>query len=266
MFQPPRNVITIEPQFQAIFREIGLDAQTVWTHPKIVVWRKLDDRENAVLDIELAGGGRARLHVKRYEPARGFTLPADEEVRGAKALAVEGIPTAKLAAFGRMMDRRSFVILQDLAGFTPADKAVAAGTPFQSIGGAIADIVAHLHARGLHHRDLYLCHFMIRAADGQVAVRLIDTARVKRLPGIFTRRRWIVKDLAQFWYSTLSLPISDAERLAWLKRYAEGTKVAGVERLQQAIERKTRAIARHDQRLKISQPQRNVSIPTGPTA
>ncbi len=60
-----------------------------------------------------------------------------------------------------------------------------------------------LHNGGLHHRDLYLCHFLGRRDENpQADLRLIDAARVRPLPGPLTRRRWIVKDLAQFWYST----------------------------------------------------------------
>ena len=45
-------------------------------------------------------------------------------------------------------------------------------------------------------------------------MRLIDTARVRPLPVLFTRKRWIAKDLAQFWYSTLGLAVSDEQRQA----------------------------------------------------
>ncbi len=137
---------------------------------------------------------------------------------GHALLTAAGIPTAPLAAHGRLDDGRSFVIFADLAGYTPADKRVAAGEPFEPLLVPTADLAADLHAAGLHHRDLYLCHFMVR--PDPFDVRLIDVARVARLANPLTRRRWVVKDLAQFWYSTTQLAVTDEQRRRWLDRYA----------------------------------------------
>ena len=107
-----------------------------------------------------------------------------------------------------------------------------------------------------------------RGCEGRaVDLKLIDTARVRRLPGLLTRRRWVVKDLAQFWYSTTKLPVTDEQRLAWLARYA-GRRGLGAgrdgDRLRRSIERKAGAIGRHDAQLREKQPTRNVSIPVDP--
>jgi hypothetical protein len=249
---------------------IGLDAEGVFSDPRIVAWRKLSDRENCTLDADLGDAWRSpkvRLHVKRYFPVRGVP-PAEEEVRGHRALSIEKIPTAPLVGWGVLADGRSFTLFEDLAGFRPADKLIESGTPFASLLGPTADLAAALHWTGLHHRDLYLCHFMARMSDGaepSVDLRLIDTARVRRLPGFLTRRRWIVKDLAQFWYSTTKLPVTHDQRLAWLGRYAKRRNIpsSAAIRLLRSIERKVRSIARHDRSLNLAEPNRNVSIPTG---
>jgi Lipopolysaccharide kinase (Kdo/WaaP) family len=177
-----------------------------------------------------------------------------------------GIPAAPLVAWGVLTDGRSFTIWQDLAGFTPGDKLVEQGTAFESVLAPTAELAAKLHTAGLHHRDLYLCHFMIDpallAAAGHVpAVQLIDTARVRRLPGWPLRRRWIVKDLSQFWYSTTKLAVTDDQRDRWLAIYAKERAVRPGS-LRGSIVRKARAIRRHDASLNASQPSRNVSIPT----
>jgi heptose I phosphotransferase len=164
-------------------------------------------------------------------------------------------------------DGRSFIITEDLAGFRAADKWITDGYAFEKLLEPTADLAARLHAHGLHHRDLYLCHFFVRPApDGQqggaaAELRLIDAARVKRLPGFLTRRRWIVKDLAQFWYSTLSLPVTDDQRARWLARYGRQRGLSSVDALRGSIERKVARIARHDRHLRGAQPTRNVSIP-----
>jgi heptose I phosphotransferase len=156
------------------------------------------------------------------------------------------------------------VITEDLAGYRAADKAIELGAKtFEQLLEPTADLAAKLHRSELHHRDLYLCHFFVRE-QGELDVRLIDAARVAQLGGVFTRGRWIIKDLAQFRYSTLAtaLGVSDEQRRRWLERYASQRGIEATPRMIRAIERKVRSIGRHDAKLKQSQPTRNVSIPT----
>jgi lipopolysaccharide kinase (Kdo/WaaP) family protein len=264
------NTFHVAAEYQPMVRMIGLDADGVFDDPRIVSWRKLPDRENCTLDAELPereeGTRKVRLHVKRYLKGHAGTLPADDEVKGFQALAGRDVPTAPLVGWGSLADGRSFTIFLDLAGYVPADKLIERGVPFDQLLAPTAALAARLHERGLHHRDLYLCHFMaaVRGGEGAdaVDVKLIDTARVRELPGFLTRRRWVVKDLAQFWYSTTKLAVSDEQRSAWLASYAASRGLAGrsVEGLRRSIVRKTCWIARHDQRLNASQPQRNISI------
>jgi hypothetical protein len=242
-------------EYQPLMRMLGLDAETVFDHPDIRCWRKLPDRENCTLDADLPGDKHVRLHVKRYASA-GAAMP---EVEGHELLVQAGIATAPLVGWGTW-GGRSFVIFDDLTGYTPGDKLVGQGKSFETLLEPTAHLAAALHKAGLHHRDLYLCHFMARMIDGRGELRLIDTARVRRLPGFLTRRRWIVKDLSQFWYSTLKLPVTDEQRRRWLEHYALATEIdAGS--LRRAIERKVRSIARHDARLHRIRPERDVSIP-----
>lgn len=261
MLGQPKDVFRVAPRYQPIFQALNWTASSVFTDKRIVVWRSIHERQNCTLDVEFGDGITQRFHIKRYFPAYGFLTPADEESRGIRALEVEQIPTAPLVAFGKLTDRRSFIITADLAGFRAADKVIAGGYPFENLLEPTADLAAKLHQRNLHHRDLYLCHFFAKTDGEMPELKLIDAARVRRLPGFLTRRRWIVKDLAQFWYSTLSLPITDDQRRRWLERYGQQRRLNSVERLRKSIERKCAAIARHDAKLKGTQPNRNVSIP-----
>ena len=252
-----KNEFRVLPQYQPWMRQIGLDADAVFDHPDIVAWRKLPDRENCTLDATV-DGGPVRLHIKRWTGTGGASQAAADEVRGIELLKGAGIPTVPLVGWGGLVDGRSFVITEDLGGYRDAEKLVQAGVPFERLLEPTAALAASLHRAGLHHRDLYLCHFFARETD-PTDLRLIDVARVRRLAGLF-KRRWIVKDLAQFWYSTRALPVSDEQRTRWLARYAAARDLdpAGLRR---SIERKAAAIARHDAKLKIAQPTRNVSIP-----
>jgi tRNA A-37 threonylcarbamoyl transferase component Bud32 len=179
---------------------------------------------------------------------------------GFRVLARSNIPCAPIIAHARLDDGRGFVILQDLAGYTPADKLIEQGFPFEQILTATAELTAKLHAARLHHRDLYLCHFMLRDHAGSIDAKLIDMARVAEMNNPLTRQRWIIKDLAQFWYSTTQLQITDEQRNRWLSCYAAARGIT-TKNLRSAISRKVEAIGRHDAELNRKRPERNVSIP-----
>lgn len=251
----------IKPEFQPLARIAGLDAEAVFDHPEIVAWRKLPDRENCTLDIDLSDGGKTRWHIKRYLTASGAPS-ADAELRGHRLLVDAGVPTLDIVAHGSLADGRSFVITNDLAGYDAADKLIERGaTTFDALLEPTAQLAARLHNAELHHRDLYLCHFFIKLDGAVVAdARLIDVARVAKLASRFTKRRWIVKDLAQFWYSTIALDVTDEQRNAWLERYVRERGVPSIDGLRRSIERKSNAIARHDKQLRAKQPTRNISI------
>ncbi|HZL38227.1 MAG TPA: lipopolysaccharide kinase InaA family protein [Tepidisphaeraceae bacterium] len=265
---PGENQLHVAAGWQPVMRELGLDAPGVFTHPLIRPWRTLPDRQNCTLDAQ-AGGERIRLHVKRYARTGRPRTAAQEEFAGHQLLVSNGIPTAPLVAWGVLDDRRSFVIFEDLAGHVPADKLMQSSAAFDGLLQPTADLAAKLHDAGLHHRDLYLCHFLAEnnptfhagSSAAPMNVRLIDPARVRAMPNFLTRGRWLVKDLSQFWYSTLSLPITDAQRTAWLRRYSDQRQLPSPAMLRGKIERKIRGIARHDARLNRLQPARNVSIP-----
>jgi hypothetical protein len=248
----------ISSKFQAMLTEIRFRAADVFTNPAIKPWRKLSDRENCTWDLDVPGHGPIRLHVKRFAPlARDL---ARAEAAGYAALLRHEIPSAQVVAWGRH-DQRAFIITLDLAGFKAADKLVDAGIPFERLLIPTADLAAALHNAGLHHRDLYLCHFLARVDTTPIELRLIDAARVRPLPGALTRRRWIVKDLAQFHYSTLALPVTETQRQRWLEQYAQRTHVTRPEALRRSIARKCNAIVAHDKKLRVRQPGRHVSIP-----
>src|SRR6478736_5491049 len=80
------RMLHVAAQYQPIFRRIGLDADLIFSHPLIKPWRTLDDRENCTLDATRDDGSPIRLHIKRYQPVRRRTTPADDEVEGFRLL------------------------------------------------------------------------------------------------------------------------------------------------------------------------------------
>ena len=285
--KPSHRGVTVVPDayyraeagYAPLLREAGLvDGPSVFEHPAIRVWRTITERENAVLDLPLdgaterdgggekrAGGGAGlRFHVKR-DRRRVRQGPAAAEAAGIRTLAAAGIPTTPLAAYGRLSDGRTFVITADLTGYDDAEQLVRRGMPFERLLRPTADLAARLHNGRLHHRDLYLCHFFATpssdpSAAGDVAdVRLIDAARVKRLPRWFATR-WVVKDLAQFVYSARQAGVGPNQLKAWLVRYAGQRGLGAADGLFGRVFRKAGVIARHDAALRRKQPGRGVSI------
>lgn len=268
------------PAYEASWRISALDPQRIFTDPRILVWRSIAERENATFDFEPASGQKARWHIKRFRaPDRGA---ARAEAQGIDLLTKASIPTVPLVAWGASAEGRSFLITADLAGYVPADRLISAlpslGTPGEGQGGGhlrrnphpspppeyrgrefgcIAAVAARLHNHGLHHRDLYLCHFLVHPQTGDV--RLIDPGRVKRLSGWPFTQRWIVKDLAQLHYSARILPEPVRQQLVADYFSARGLEID--QSLLRKIERKSRWIAGHDCSLKAKRPERDVSLP-----
>jgi len=251
-----------EPAYAARLRAAGLvDGMSVFELPQIEVWRSITERENCVLDTTDENGATTRFHIKRNKPGhRGV----DDEAAKIKLLIDHGVPTVPLAGYGKLHDGRGFLITDDLAGYQDAEKIVAADkSAFEKLLKPTAALAAKLHGQNLHHRDLYLCHFYVRTTDktgdNGLDVRLMDAGRVGVLPRLF-RRRWLVKDIAQFGFSLtqLELPADVFER--WLAEYGSlpGTTIDTAFR--RSVARKMRWIARHDASLRRRQPTRNVAI------
>ncbi len=256
----------IRPDMQPAARQLGIDGPTIAEHPAITWWRALPERSNGLLQATLAEGDKIRWHVKLYQPCRG-PCPATVEADAIRLLQRSGIPTVPLIAYGVAADGRGCLITDDLRGFSAADKLLQSGFPAQRLVPRLAALAAQLHNAGLHHRDLYLCHFFVlpvaldKGDEPPMDIRLIDAGRVRRLPRWPWTRRWIVKDLSQFWYSAGKIGLTTAQRAQWLDEYLRRRGLPGAARLQKALERKAASIERHDRSLRRRQPGRNISLP-----
>lgn len=133
-------MIFIAEPYREGFRQIGFAAQTIFDNPAVKPWRVLEDRQNCTWDVPLSGRN-VRLHVKRFPRMRGKS-PAELEAEGYQLLRERGIPSAEVAAWGTLEDGRSFIATEDLAGFSPADKLVEVGSPFDRVLIPTADLAA----------------------------------------------------------------------------------------------------------------------------
>lgn len=245
--------LSVEPGFDAMLRDLGLTtADSVFSDPRFRVWRDIRERQNAVLDATLASGS-VRFHLKRDKMR--LSRPCRDEVAGLSLLRAASIPCPQLVACASLDDGRTAVMTLDLAGMKPAD---ACGLPFDQLFEPTVTLAAKLHRAGLHHRDLYLNHFFVNPSNPS-EIALLDAARVRRLP-VWFRKRWVVKDLAQFAYSTRSLGVPDESLDRWIMRYADLTSSYGESELRRAVARKTEWITRHDARLRRVAPERTASL------
>lgn len=255
-----RSEIIISPAYREVLRSLQLDtADRVFADDRLRVWRDLEDRDNSTLDAMRPDGTPIRLHVKRDKRKR--REPMALEAHGITLLNNAGIDSAPLVAHGSLGDR-TFVITENLDGYLSADRLMETDIDRRPILLAMSELAAKLHNAGLHHRDLYANHFYMRPdAQAGYEVRLIDTARVRRLP-TFLRERWIVKDVAQLFFSIATYADPPARAAMW-DRYLTATIRQAGGRFVTRVEAKAAWIERHDRALRAKKPKRNLRLADG---
>ena len=81
----------------------------------------------------------------------------------------------------------------------------------------VAQVSRKMHEHGICHRDLYICHFMLKGMLGN-RLTLIDLHRAlikARLP-----RRWIVKDVGSLYFSAMDIGLTRRDLLRFIRWYA----------------------------------------------
>src|SRR5690606_11893006 len=137
-----------------------------------------------------------------------------------------GIPSLSAVAYGwrgrNPARQQSFIVTRELADVVQLDHyfeqhSVAINTR-HLILDRLAGLVRALHGAGINHRDLYLCHFMLKPASlsarQQPEIYLIDLHRAQCRAHV--PLRWQVKDLAALYYSSLNLGVRRRDILRFL--------------------------------------------------
>jgi heptose I phosphotransferase len=197
--------------------------------------------------------------------------PGLQEWRHLAWAEAEGLPVPRPVAAGEFRGPwgglQSFLAVEELAGMLPLNEAIplAHGRLTASDFAAwkrrliaeTARLARELHRRRAFHKDLYLCHFYLRADDCDRVppefrgrVYMIDFHRLGR-----HRFRWAyfqVKDLAQLMYSTDEVPgITPRDRARFWRLYRAGPwpgVTAPPEWLRAALLYKWRRYRRHNAR------------------
>ena len=189
-----------------------------------------------------------------------FPVGALHEWRALLAFHAHNIPTMIPICAGKKLlfwkiEKESFLLTDDLGEARRLND-------FLKINGAIpsrgkmletkkrilenlADITRKMHSAGINHRDYYLCHILM---DDREQLYVIDLHRVNVREKV--GQRWMVKDLAALLFSSLEVPVTHGQRLAFYKRYMQINRLSihhkTVIRL---IVKKCNKIARHTEKM-----------------
>lgn len=180
------------------------------------------------------------------------------EVKAAEILNAAGVRTAKIIAYGQRKDfifeNRSFVITEQIPDAESLERKLpdyfdvpAAGkklTARRQFINKLAKFINIFHSTGFRHRDLYLCHIF---CDTKEHFTLIDLARAFQ-PLLFGQK-FLIKDIAQLYYSAPAKTFSRTDRLRFYKSYFGRKKLTAADKnfIRQVIS-KADAMARHDKK------------------
>ncbi len=163
-------------------------------------------------------------------------LGAANEYLAIKKLEQLNIETMKIAGYGNKgsnpATQQSFIITEDLINTISLEDFCAdwkQKTPEFSMKRALITKVSHisrtLHQNGVNHRDFYICHFLLAEASlskvnqvGQdLKISLIDLHRAQLRKQ--TPERWIVKDIASLYYSSMDIGLTQRDFFRFMKLY-----------------------------------------------
>ena len=189
-----------------------------------------------------------------------FPLGALNEWRALLAFHAHNIPTMTPICAGRKpllwkIEKESFLLTDDLGEASRLDDFLKGNAPIPCRGKVLetkkrilenlADITRRMHSAGINHRDYYLCHILL---DSEERLYVIDLHRVDVSDSV--GKRWIVKDLAALLFSSLEVPVTHGERLAFYKRYMRISRLSADDKtLIRLIVKKCNKIARHTEKM-----------------
>jgi heptose I phosphotransferase len=142
-----------------------------------------------------------------------------------------GIAVPRIAGYGERgmnpAQRESFILMEELAPVKSLEEVCASwqhSPPAFKLKHELIAQAAHIartmHEHGMNHRDFYICHLLLDQAqqtDNLTKVSLIDLHRAQIRAK--TPERWVIKDLAGLYFSSLDAGLSSRDIFRFMKYY-----------------------------------------------
>lgn len=162
-------------------------------------------------------------------------VSARQEWRAIKRLTELGVPTMRVAGFGERglnpAQRESFLVTDELTDTVSLETLCATWPQRRPDFGfkirlikRVAEISRRMHQNGVCHRDFYLCHFLLHCPPGrdpdqidEPQLSVIDLHRAMIKDNL--SRRWIEKDIAGLYFSSLDIGLTQTDLLRFLRVY-----------------------------------------------
>ncbi len=200
-----------------------------------------DGRERPVFLKVYSCDGRWNRVKSSITSVLGKGPPAQLERRNLRWAAAQGIPVPRVVTGFPEIDSASASVLatEELCGMSALHTLIPRGAKTLSpaafrkwkrdLAHELARLTQLLHRTNRFHKDLYLCHFLLRdeaLTDGQPIhgrLHLLDFLRLKHHR--WNRRRWQVKDLAELLYSSDLTGVETRDRLRFMHTYLGCTRL-----------------------------------------
>lgn len=166
--------------------------------------------------------------IKNLVQLRWPVLGAKEEWLALQTLQSLGVSVPRPIAFERRglnpATQQSYILMEDL---TPARSLEDIGKTWaktkptfafkQILIAEVARIARLMHENGMNHRDFYICHFLLTAHPFRLSLIDLHRTQIRRL----TPERWIIKDLAGIYFSSMDIGLTERDRLRFMKAYRQ---------------------------------------------
>jgi len=162
-------------------------------------------------------------------------LGASHEWQAIRRLEILGIDTMRLVGYGQRgknpARQESFVITEELGNTVSLEdlsrdwRNMPPDPVFKrALIQRVADISRILHSNGVNHRDFYICHFLFERSETDEEKKgfpprlyVIDLHRTQLRRQ--TPKRWMIKDLAGLFFSSLDIGLTSRDFYRFLKCY-----------------------------------------------
>jgi len=203
-----------------------------------IVFREMDGRKTLQFNekdrsyfIKIHKGIGWKEIFKNLVQLKLPVLGAKNEFLAINKLTRLGLDTMSLVAYGQRgwnpATKKSFVVTEDLVNTVSLEdycacwpKSPPVFVEKQILINKVARMTETMHTNGINHRDLYICHFLLKKNNEISATSrlfLIDLHRVQirlKVP-----ERWEIKDLSALYFSAMHIGLTKRDYLRFIKQY-----------------------------------------------